>query len=106
MKYTRFEELPVWQDAMALSERTFSMTDDRAFGRKGDLGSQRERAAQGARRPAQGLREKPFRWGLRPMTGGLSTFCNKAAAGSLKRERVRARREGPSSERRVGKEHP
>jgi len=45
MKYTRFEELPVWQAAMALSERAFAMTDDRAFGRKGDLRSQLERAA-------------------------------------------------------------
>jgi len=45
MKYTRFEELPVWQDATALCERVFAMTDDRAFGRKGDLRSQLERAA-------------------------------------------------------------
>ena len=45
MKYTRFEELPVRRDATALSERTFAMTDGRAFGRKGDLRSQLERAA-------------------------------------------------------------
>jgi len=45
MKYTRFEELPVWQAAMALCERTFAMTDDRAFGRKGNRRSQLERAA-------------------------------------------------------------
>jgi len=45
MKYTRFEELPVWQDAMALCERAFAMTDDRVFSRKGDLRSQLERAA-------------------------------------------------------------
>ena len=45
MKYTRFEELPVWQDAMVLTERVFAITDDRAFGRKGDLRSQLERAA-------------------------------------------------------------
>ncbi|HUU89760.1 MAG TPA: four helix bundle protein [Phycisphaerae bacterium] len=45
MKYKRFEELPVWQAAMTLCERVFSIADDKAFGRKGDLRSQLQRAA-------------------------------------------------------------
>jgi len=45
VKYTRFEELPVWRDAMALCERIFALTDEHVFGRKGDLRSQLERAA-------------------------------------------------------------
>ena len=45
MKYTRFEDLPVWQDAMTLAERVFAATRDGAFARKGDLRSQLQRAA-------------------------------------------------------------
>jgi len=45
MKYKRFEELPVWQAAMTLCERVLSIADDKAFGRKGDLRSQLQRAA-------------------------------------------------------------
>jgi len=45
MKYNRFEDLPVWQDAMTLAERVFAATEDRAFARKGDLRSQLQRAA-------------------------------------------------------------
>ena len=45
MKYNRFEDLPVWQDAMTLAERVFATTEDRAFARKGDLRSQLQRAA-------------------------------------------------------------
>jgi len=45
MKYKRFEDLPVWQAAMTLCERIFSVTEDKAFGRKGDLRSQLQRAA-------------------------------------------------------------
>jgi len=44
MKYKRFEDLPVWRDAMTLAERVFAATEDRAFGRKGDLRSQLQRA--------------------------------------------------------------
>ena len=45
MKYKRFEDLPVWQAAMTLCERIFSVTEDKAFSRKGDLRSQLQRAA-------------------------------------------------------------
>jgi len=45
MKYTRFEDLPVWQDAMELTERIFTLTEDRAFAGKGDLRNQLQRAA-------------------------------------------------------------
>jgi four helix bundle protein len=45
MKYNRFEDLPVWQDAMTLAERVFAATEDRAFTRKGDLRRQLQRAA-------------------------------------------------------------
>jgi len=45
VKYTRFEELPVWQAAMALCERVFALTEDKAFNYKGDLRSQLQRAA-------------------------------------------------------------
>jgi four helix bundle protein len=45
MKYTRFEDLPVWQAGMVLAERVFRLTEDRAFTSKGDLRSQLQRAA-------------------------------------------------------------
>jgi four helix bundle protein len=45
MKYTRFEDLPVWQAGMELAERVFALAEDRAFHSKGDLRSQLERAA-------------------------------------------------------------
>ena len=45
MKYSRFEELPVWRDAMDLCEHVFALARDTAFGRKGDLPSQLQRAA-------------------------------------------------------------
>jgi len=45
MKYKRFEDLPVWQAAMTLAERVFSVTEEKAFDRKGDLRSQLQRAA-------------------------------------------------------------
>lgn len=31
MKYTRFEDLPVWQAGMALGEQMFRLTEDKAF---------------------------------------------------------------------------
>jgi four helix bundle protein len=45
MKYTRFEDLPVWQAGMALAERAFALAEDRAFNSKGDLRNQLQRAA-------------------------------------------------------------
>jgi four helix bundle protein len=45
MKYTRFEDLPVWQASMQLCERVFALTENKAFAYKGDLRSQMQRAA-------------------------------------------------------------
>jgi four helix bundle protein len=45
MKYTRFQELPVWQDGVALCERIFALTADKAFAYQGDLANQLQRAA-------------------------------------------------------------
>jgi len=49
MKYNRFEELPVWQAAMTPGERIFAITRTKAFGGKGDLRSQLQRAASRSR---------------------------------------------------------
>jgi four helix bundle protein len=45
VKYTRFEDLPVWQAGMQLCERVFALTEHKAFAYKGDLRSQMQRAA-------------------------------------------------------------
>jgi four helix bundle protein len=45
MKYQRFEELPVWQAGMKLTENVFRLTEDKSFSYKGDLRSQLQRAA-------------------------------------------------------------
>jgi four helix bundle protein len=45
MKYSRFEDLPVWQAAMGLSLRIDGLLRDRAFRRPGDLADQLARAA-------------------------------------------------------------
>jgi four helix bundle protein len=45
MKYSRFEELPVWQAAMDLAVRVYALTKDRAFTQPGDLRDQLRRAA-------------------------------------------------------------
>jgi four helix bundle protein len=45
VKYTRFEDLPVWQAGMDLAERVFRLTGDKAFAFQGDLGNQLQRAA-------------------------------------------------------------
>ena len=45
MTYERFEQLPVWQAGMALTERVFKLTEDKNFNYKGDLRSQLQRAA-------------------------------------------------------------
>jgi four helix bundle protein len=45
VKYKRFEDLPVWQAAMKLTEQVFALTESKAFNYKGDLRSQLQRAA-------------------------------------------------------------
>jgi four helix bundle protein len=45
VKYTRFEQLPVWQAGIDLAERVFALTEDRAFRYQGDLANQLQRAA-------------------------------------------------------------
>lgn len=45
MKYTRFENLPVWKDAARLFVEVCELTEDRATRRKGDWADQLERAA-------------------------------------------------------------
>ena len=45
MTYERFEDLPVWQAGMTLTERMFLLTKDKSFNYKGDLRSQLQRAA-------------------------------------------------------------
>jgi four helix bundle protein len=44
MKYRRFEDVPVWQDGMTLTERIYLLTEHRAFDRQGDLRNQLQRA--------------------------------------------------------------
>jgi four helix bundle protein len=48
MTYERFEQLPVWQAGMKLTENIFKLTEDKAFNFKGDLRSQLQRAALSA----------------------------------------------------------
>ena len=45
MTYKRFEDLPVWQDAIRLAERVYALTGDAAFARQRSLQDQLERAA-------------------------------------------------------------
>ena len=45
MTYTRFEELPVWKEAIRLAEHVYALTEDAAFGRQRSLQDQLERAA-------------------------------------------------------------
>src|ERR1700677_309154 len=44
MTYERFEDIPVWQAAIALAERIFTLTADRAFTGQGDLANPLQRA--------------------------------------------------------------
>lgn len=44
MKYERFEDLPVWKDAIGLAVRVYNLTKDRFFNQPGDLRSQLRRA--------------------------------------------------------------
>lgn len=45
MKYKRFEELPVWRDALALAASVYALTEGAAFRRRYSLRDQIERAA-------------------------------------------------------------
>ncbi len=45
MKYSRFEELPVWNAAIELAQRVLALTSNRAFAHQPSLRSQIERAA-------------------------------------------------------------
>src|SRR5262245_6071497 len=45
MKYARFEDLPVWKDAIELAVRVSALTSQRAFRGHYDLKDQLERAA-------------------------------------------------------------
>jgi four helix bundle protein len=45
MKYTRFEDLPVWKDAIELAVRVYILTEDKFFDQPGDLRSQLRRAS-------------------------------------------------------------
>lgn len=45
MKYSRFEELPVWKAAMDLVLKIYTLTEDRVFHSPGDLCDQLRRAA-------------------------------------------------------------
>lgn len=45
MKYSRFEELPVWQAAIKMAVRIYSLTAGEAFRGQGSLRDQLERAA-------------------------------------------------------------
>ncbi len=45
MKYERFEDLPVWQDAVKLAVQIFALMEDESFKGKGSLRDQIERAA-------------------------------------------------------------
>ncbi len=44
MKYENFEDLPVWNDAIALAAEIFRITEDKAFRFKGDIANQIQRA--------------------------------------------------------------
>lgn len=44
MTYTRFEDLPVWQDGIALATRILEITNDKSFRFKGDIANQLQRA--------------------------------------------------------------
>ena len=44
MKYERFEQLPVWNDAIALAVQIYALTADEAFEGQGSLRDQLQRA--------------------------------------------------------------
>ena len=45
MKYERFEDLPVWKDAIELARRVYELTKDKFFNQPGDLRGQMRRAS-------------------------------------------------------------
>ncbi|MBI5763049.1 MAG: four helix bundle protein [Planctomycetes bacterium] len=45
MKYSRFEDLPVWKTAIDLAVRIYTLTNNPSFSMKGDLSDQLRRAA-------------------------------------------------------------
>jgi len=45
MKYTNFEEVPVWRTGIDLTTKVFLLTEDRCFRFKGDIANQLQRAA-------------------------------------------------------------
>ena len=45
MKYERFEDLPVWKDAIELAVRVYILTEDKFFNQPGDLRSQLRRSS-------------------------------------------------------------
>lgn len=45
MKYSSFEDVPVWQAGIELTVRVFKLTDDQAFRFKGDIANQIQRAS-------------------------------------------------------------
>lgn len=45
MTYQRFEDLPVWKEAIRLAEKVYSLTEDPAFQKQYSLRDQLERAA-------------------------------------------------------------
>jgi hypothetical protein len=45
MTYQRFEDLPVWQAAIALGVEVYALVENRAFSCKGDLRDQLQRSA-------------------------------------------------------------
>ena len=45
MKYSRFEDVPVWQAGIVLTTKAFALTEDKAFRFKGDIANQLQRAA-------------------------------------------------------------
>lgn len=45
MKYMKFEELPVWNAAIELADKSFKMCDDKSFRFQGDLSKQLTKAA-------------------------------------------------------------
>ena len=45
MKYSRFEDIPVWQAGVDLSTKVFIMTEDKCFRFRGDIASQIQRVA-------------------------------------------------------------
>ncbi len=45
MTYQRFEDLPVWQEAIRLAEQVYALTEDAAFAKQRSLQDQIERAA-------------------------------------------------------------